>query len=94
MSLEKIQSTLEEIRSLMVLIHQDKLRQVKESLLQEGSVKEQIYNMCDETMDIEDMAQALGKERNYVRSYLSILRREGLIKNVIKDDRQVYRQVF
>jgi len=92
--LEKIQSTLEEIRSLIVLISQDKLRKVKERLVKKGSVKEQVYNMCDETKTVEEMARALGKENSYVHSYLSILRREGLIRNAVKDGRPVYRQIF
>lgn len=92
--LEKILSTLEEIRSLIVLLNQDKLREVKERLVKEGSVKEQVYNMCDETKTVEEMAQALSKGNSYVHSYLSILRREGLVRNVVKDGRVVYRQIF
>ena len=93
-ALENIQGILEEIRSLIVLINQDKLEKVKEKLLKPGSIKEKIYNMCDETKTAEEIAQSLGKEVNYVRSYLSILRREGLIRNVKKDGKLVYRQVF
>ncbi|MCD6240818.1 hypothetical protein J7K27_04765 [Candidatus Bathyarchaeota archaeon] len=93
-ALENIQDILEEIRSLIVLINQDKLEKVKEKLLKPGSIKEKIYNMCDETKTAEEIAQSLGKEVNYVRSYLSILRREGLIRNVKKDGKLVYRQVF
>jgi hypothetical protein len=91
---KKIQATLEEIRSLTVLVNQDKLEKVKEKLLKPGSIKEKIYNMCDETKTVEEMAQSIGKQSGYVHSYLSILRREGLIRNVVKDGRQVYRQVF
>ena len=92
--MEKIQSILEEIRSLIVLVNQDRLREVKEGLLKEGTIKERIYNMCDETKTVEEMAHVLGKDNSYVHSYLSILRREGLIRNVAKDGRQVYRQIF
>jgi len=93
-TLERIQSTLEEIRSLLVLANQDKLNKVKENLLKAGSIKESIYTMCDETKTAEEIAQSLGRESGYVHSYLSILRREGLIRNVIKDGKQVYRQIF
>lgn len=93
-TLEKIYKTLEEIRSLLLLINQDKLREVRKSLVKPGTVKEEIYDMCDETKTIDDMAQSLGKGRGYVRSYLSILRREGLIRNVSKEGKQVYQQVF
>ena len=93
-SLENVQSILEEIRSLIVLINQDKLTQIKEELLKAGTVKEKVYNMCDEAMTAKDMAEALSKEEGYVHSYLSILRREGFIRNVERDGQQVYRQVF
>lgn len=93
-TLERIQSILEEIRSLIVLVNQDKLEKAKENLLKAGSIKEKVYNMCDETKTAEEMAQSLGKENKYVHSYLSILRREGLIRNVVKDGKQVYQQVF
>lgn len=92
--LERIQSTLEEIRSLIVLVNQDKLKVAKEDLLKAGSIKEKIYNMCDETKTAEEIAQSIGKESGYVHSYLSILRREGLIRNIIKDGKQVYQQIF
>jgi len=93
-TLERIQGTLEEIRSLIVLVNQDKLKRVKDTMLKPGTVKEKIYNMCNETMTVEEMAQSLGKGSGYVHSYLTILRREGFIRNAVKDGRQVYRQVF
>ena len=92
--LEKILDAMEEIRSLMVLINQDKLTQIKANLLKTGTVKEMIYNMCDETKTVDEIAQSLGKDNGYVHSYLSILRREGLIRNIVKDGRQVYQQIF
>lgn len=93
-TLEGIRDTLEEIRSIIVLINRDKLKLIKDNLLKTGTVKEKIYNMCDETKTVEEMAESLGKQSGYVHSYLSILRREGLIRNVVKDGRQVYQQIF
>lgn len=93
-TLEKILGTLEEIRSLIVLINRDKLAHIKGSLLKAGTVKETIYNMCDGTKTVDEIAQSLGKDNGYVHSYLSILRREGLIQNIVKDGRQVYQQIF
>jgi len=93
-TLEKIHGTLEEIRSLIILVNQDKLERIKENLVKTGTIKEKIYTMCDETKTAEEMAQSLGKGSGYVHSYLSILRREGLIRNVVKDGKQVYQQIF
>ena len=92
--LKKMQRTLEEIKAVLTLANQDKLAEIKKSLLKEGSVKLQVYNLCDGTKTTQDAAQALQKSTDYVNSYLSILRREGLIRTVEKDGRQVHEQIF
>lgn len=92
--LKKMQRTLDEIKAILTLTNKDKLADVKKSLLKEGSVKLQIYNLCDGTKTTQDLAQALQKSLEYVNSYLSILRREGLIRTVEKDGKQVHEQIF
>lgn len=92
--LRKMQKTLEEIKSVLTLANQDKLAEVKKSLLKEGSVKLQVYNLCDGTKTTQDLAQTLQKSTDYVNSYLSILRREGLIRTIEKDGKQVHEQIF
>lgn len=93
-TLEKIQATLEEIQSLLMLVNQDKLKKAKENLLKAGSVKEKIYKMCDETKTSGEISKSLGKQSSYAGSYLSNLRREGLIRNIMKDGKLVYQQIF
>ena len=63
-------------------------------MLKEGSVKLQVYNLCDGIKTTQDLAQAIQKSTDYVNSYLSILRREGLIRTVEKEGRQVHEQIF
>lgn len=92
--LKKIQRSLEEIKAILTLTNQDKLAEVKKTLLKEGSVKLQVYNLCDGTRTTQDLAQAIQKSTDYVNSYLSILRREGLVRTVEKDGRQVHEQIF
>jgi DNA-binding transcriptional MerR regulator len=92
--LTKVHRTLEEIRAILTLVNQDKLAEAKKTLLREGSVKLQVYNLCDGTKTTQDVAQAIQKSTDYVNSYLSTLRREGLIRTVQKDGRQVHEQVF
>lgn len=92
--LERIQKTLEEIKAILTLANQDKLAEVKKTLLKEGTVKLQIYDLCDGTRTTEDLAQAIQKSKDYVNSYLSILRREGLIRTVEREGKQVHEQIF
>jgi transcription initiation factor IIE alpha subunit len=91
--LKKMQKTLEEIKAVLILTNQDKLADIKKSLLKENSVKSQVYRLCDGTKTTQDIAQALQKSTDYVNSYLSILRREGLIKTIEKEGRQVHEYI-
>ncbi len=91
---EKLQRTLDEIKAILVLSNQEKLEQAKKSLLKEGSIKLQIYNLCDGTKTTQDIAQTIQKTADYVHSYLSILRREGFIRTIEKEGKQVHEQIF
>jgi hypothetical protein len=92
--LMKVHRTLEEIKAILTLANQDKLAEAKKTLLKAGSVKLQVYDLCDGTKTTQEIAQAIQKSTEYVNSYLSILRREGLIRTAQKDGRQVHEQVF
>lgn len=90
----RMQKSLDEIKAILTIANQDKLNEIKKGLLKEGSVKMQVYNLCDGTKTTEEIAQALQKSNDYVNSYLSILRREGLIRSFEKGGKQVHEQIF
>lgn len=92
--LRNIQKSLDEIKAILTLANQEKLEQAKRSLLKEGSVKLQIYDLCDGTKTTKSIAGTIQKNSSYVRSYLSILRREGLIRTVEKEGNVVHEQIF
>lgn len=92
--LDKISTDLEELKSIIILLNQDALEEKRKELLQEGSVKKQIYDLCDGTKSISDIASIIGKDNSYVRSYLSRLRREGLIRKIEKDGEIYHEQIF
>jgi hypothetical protein len=92
--LEKIQKTLEDIKAILILANQEKLVEAKKKLLKEGSVKLQVYNLCDGFKTTQDIAQAIQKSTDYVNSYLSILRREGLIRTAEKEGKQIHEPIF
>jgi DNA-binding transcriptional ArsR family regulator len=93
-TLKSVQGTVEDIRAILVLAFQDKLIEKKKELLREGSVKKHIYELCDGARSREEIARALKKSADYVSSYLTRLRREGLIHAVEKEGQEVYEQVF
>lgn len=92
--LDSIRRTLEEIKAVLILANQEKLSEAKKNLLKEGSVKLQVYDLCDGTKTTQEIAQGIQKSSDYVSSYISILRREGLVRTVEKDSRQIHEQVF
>lgn len=92
--LRNIQRSLDEIRAILTLVNREKLEQAKGSLLKEGSVKLQIFNLCDGIRTTKDIVKTIQKDSSYVHSYLSILRREGLIRTVEKEGNVVHEQIF
>lgn len=92
--LKRIDRTLGEIKAILAMTNQDKLTEAKRGLLKEGSVKLQVYNLCDGTKATKDIADVIQKSTDYVSSYLTILRREGLVRTVEKDGNQVHEQMF
>lgn len=92
--LQKLHRSLEEIKAILTLTNQDKLAEVKKALLKEGSVKLQVYNLCDGTKTTKDIVETLQKSAEYVSSYLSILRREGLVRTIEKEGKQIHEQIF
>lgn len=89
-----MQKALDEIRSLFILANQEKLKEEKKDLLPENSIKRKIYNLCDGARDTSEIAKGIGKSTNYVNSYLSILRRDGLIRSIEKDGKLFHEQIF
>jgi len=92
--LNSIRRALEEIKAILIITNQDKLEETKKQLLKEGSIKQQIYNLCDGIKTTKDIASAIQKDPGYVASYLTILRREGFIRSVEKEGTQVHEQNF
>jgi hypothetical protein len=89
-----IRQILYEIKAIQTLMKQDKLDASNNRLTSEGSIKKQVYYLCARTKTTKDMADALQKSTDYVISYLSILRREGLVRTAEKDGAQVHEQVL
>ncbi|MEM2154617.1 MAG: winged helix-turn-helix domain-containing protein [Nitrososphaeria archaeon] len=93
-TLQDIKNSLDEIKSLIKLVNQDKLQESKKKLLKEGTIKLQIYELCDGTRTIKDIAEKIQKSPDYISSYLTILKREGLIRTIERDGKQFYEQIF
>jgi hypothetical protein len=92
--LRKISRNLDDIKAILSLAYQDKISDEKKELLKEGTVKLQVYNLCDGSNAIEDIARSLQKPNGYISSYITILRREGLIRVIEKYGKQVLEQTF
>ena len=90
----KIQRDLEELKSIIVILNQEELEKKKNKLLPKNSIKKQIYDLCDGSKTNSELAELIGKSNEYVGSYLSRLRREGLIRRIEKDGDIYHEQIF
>ena len=92
--LNDILKTLNEFRSLFILANKGSLDTRKAGLLRKGSVKEQVYELCDGTRTASEIGKAVGKDNRYVQSYLSILRSDGLIRSVNVEGKHVHEKIY
>ena len=90
----KIQSDLEELKSIIVILNQEELEKKKDKLLPKNSIKKQVYDLCDGSKTISELARSIGKSNEYTGSYLSRLRREGLIRKIKINDEIYHEQIF
>jgi hypothetical protein len=93
-AINKIQRDLEELKSLIIILNQNDLETKKNKLLPSGTIKKQIYDLCDGSKNISELARSIGKSNEYTGSYLSRLRREGLIRKIEKDGEIYHEQIF
>ena len=93
-TLSDIKSILEDIKALTLLANQDKLDEVKQKLVKNGSVEEKVYNLCDGTNATTDIAEKTVKTNDYVNAVVSTLRQKGLVKTVRRDGKNIHLQVF
>lgn len=92
--LKELRTVLQDIRSVLILANQDKLKEAKEKLLPHGAVKTKIYELCDGSRTTKQIAEEIGKDEGYVRANLSTLRRDGLIRTVEEKSGQFHEQIF
>lgn len=92
--LTEIKLLLEDIKALLLVINQDKLDEMKKRLLKPGSVESQVYELCDGTNTIQDIATKIKKSPENVGAVISSLRRKGIIKTVSRDGRKYNEQIF
>ncbi len=93
-AINELQKSLDEIKGLFILANRENLDAQKLKLLPKGSMKERVYDLCDGSKTTIEMAKILGKDENYVRSYLSILRKDGLIRSVDKEGKVYPEQII
>jgi hypothetical protein len=91
-SLDAIRRNVDEIKSL-ILFNGEKLEEAKQRPLPEESIRK-VYCPCDGNRTTSDIAQTLQKSNDYVSSYLSILRREGIVRTIERDGKLVHEQIF
>jgi biotin operon repressor len=90
----KIQQTLEDIKAILLFANQNIIADTKKNLLKDGSLEQQVYEMCDGTNTNQDIANALKKPEKTIRATISTLRRKGLIKTTQQDGRKMHEQIL
>lgn len=92
--LELIQHLLEDIKGLYILMNQEKLDEIKKRLLKPGSIESQVYELCDGTNSIKEIATKVQRSPENVGAVISSLRRKGLIRTFERDGKKISEQLY
>jgi len=64
---------------------------MKKNILKKGSFEERIYNLC-ENNSTSEIAKKIGKSVEYTGSFISRLKKKGLIKTIIRKNKKIHQK--
>jgi|WetSurMetagenome_2_1015567.scaffolds.fasta_scaffold34024_3 hypothetical protein len=93
-TLSIIKQSLDDIKSILLLVNQEKIAAAKKILLKEGSIEKQVYDLCDGENTTQDISVVIKKSKEYTGAVISTLRQKGLVKTLQKNDKKIHEQIL
>jgi DNA-binding transcriptional ArsR family regulator len=87
--LENVDTNLKLCLNLFKLINEDKIDEKKQKLLSHG-LRKQIYELCDGTLPVKQIAEKIRKDSAHVTYHLNILTSAGLLSYKMKGREKYY----
>lgn len=84
---------LQDIKGILLLLNQEKIDATKSKLVKPDSVEYQVYELCDGSYTLQDIATKIQKSSDYTSAVISTLRRKGLVRTFEKDGKKISVQI-
>lgn len=78
-NLEEISAKLDRAISLLTLTQKREIEEFKDKIIGRSSIRKEIYDLCDGTKTVQEIAKMVGKSIPHVSNILSILAQAGLV---------------
>jgi len=93
-NLEEISAKLDRVISLLTLTQKRELEEFKDKIIGRSSIRMEIYNLCDGTRTVQEIAKRVGKSLPHVSSVLSVLEQAGLVISKEVGRKRYYERVI
>lgn len=91
-TLHNIEDRLQEISNILKLANKEQIESQQEKVLSGSPLRKQIYDLCDGSRSVSDIAKNLGKPIQQISNNISILQTVGLIVESRKGKVKYYSQ--
>jgi hypothetical protein len=93
-NLEEISAKLDKLVSLFEISRKQELEEFKKKKLGKSQIKKQVYELCDGTRTVNDIARFVDKSIQHISIILSDLEKAGLVVSKTVGRRKYYIRTF
>lgn len=90
LALHRIEDRLQEIAEILKLGHRISIETAQRQALAGSSVRQRIYELCDGTKSVGEIAKSLGRTIQQVSNNIAILQSAGLVSEARKGREKFY----
>ena len=90
LALHRIEDRLQEIAEILRVGHRENIEATQRRVLAGSPLRKKIYELCDGSRSVGQIAQVLGKSIQQVSNNIALLQNTGLIKEVRRGKEKRY----
>jgi len=89
-TLHNIEDRLKEITEILRVTHKEAIEGIQRKVLSGSQLRKRIYERCDGTQSVGDIARDIGKSIQQISNNITILQNAGLIEEIRKGKEKCY----
>jgi len=93
LALHRIEDRLQEIAEILRVGHRETIEATQRKVLAGSTLRKKIYELCDGSRSVGQIAQDLGKSIQQVSNNITLLQNVGLIREVRRGKEKRYERV-